>query len=313
MHNARAFSKADGTEGLAREPEDIQVACRRSLIVAGGQVFVEAHRRAAVPLVQQVPHVARHLRGEDVLVRNAQHFERETCRARSRLRQNEVEENKLKSDQKNRVTSAKRTFGQEPGAIGPDMHLPGGQLVFKPSCFGNGVGATCEVSEAAAIALGFFLFLHRRARALTRRARAPVASGLVAAKTLRKHPTLVRAWLSLILYNECVYSKQVFSVQTRRAIASRNRLAQSARRRAQRTGESRKFAQRSRERSGFTRKGVSRTQRVSESDEELDFAGESSVPLFGFFLDFFFGDAFPGFGFGRLGFGFGGGFVAFGK
>ena len=100
MHNARAFSKADGTEGLAREPEDIQVACRRSLIVAGGQVFVEAHRRAAVPLVQQVPHVARHLRGEDVLVRNAQHFERETCRARSRLRQNEVEENKLKSEHK---------------------------------------------------------------------------------------------------------------------------------------------------------------------------------------------------------------------
>ena len=101
MHNAaRTFSKANGTEGLAREPEDIQVACRRSLIVAGGQVFVVAHARAAVPLVQQVPHMARHLRGEDVLVRNAQHFERETCRVRSRLRQNEVEENKLRSDHK---------------------------------------------------------------------------------------------------------------------------------------------------------------------------------------------------------------------
>ena len=160
---------------------------------------------------------------------------------------------------------------------------------------------------------GFFFFFIARTRAHSARARAPVASGLVGAKTLRKHPTLVRAWLSLILYNQCVYSKQVFSVQTRRAIASRNRLAQSARRRAQRTGESRKFAQRSRERSGFTRKGVSRTQRVSESDAELDFAGESSVPLFGFCLGFFFGDAFPGFGFGRLGFGFGGGFVAFGK
>lgn len=51
------------------------------------------------------------------------------------------------------------------------MHLPGGQLVFKPSCFGNGVGATCEVSEAAAIALGFFFFfISAHARSLGARA-----------------------------------------------------------------------------------------------------------------------------------------------